>query len=404
MPNQFLSVILTAQCNLRCSYCYQNAQSARKAEWATVQSGIDLAFGDGSAPVELMFLGGEPLLEFDLLRRAVSHAKSLDLGGKYFHFSISTNGTLISDAVADYLDEHEFNVQLSFDGVQSAQDYRGLGTFKTLDHVLDSLRAHHALLFRDRLRIAVTLVPETVSFLPKSIQYLFEKDVREITINSCIAPHPGWQSDKIQEVDEAFALVAELSRNHMEQTGAIPVTVLRKANDEIPERNGKTPLCNGLTGKTLALDLDGQIYTCPLFAKSYQKFPSGSLMEKTSILKFGHINDPETRRRTALSKLSGLKILRASLNQCGSSYGICSECNLRVRCSVCPVSVWQTSNVSGPYRVPDFVCAFNRVALKHRDCFPSVTEAMKRFLPKPAVNDPIRQFEEYLRAKQTRSI
>ena len=65
MANEFLSLIVTAQCNLRCSYCYQNAKNARKAEWNVVQAAIDMAFGEGSSQINMMFWGGEPLLEFD---------------------------------------------------------------------------------------------------------------------------------------------------------------------------------------------------------------------------------------------------------------------------------------------------------------------------------------------------
>ena len=125
MGNESLTLIVTAQCNLSCSYCYQNAKNARKAEWNVVQAGIDLAFGKGSSQVDLMFIGGEPLLEFDLLRRTVSYAEALDPGRKHFRFALSTNGTLITETVANYLDEHGIGVRLSFDGVQTGASLSG---------------------------------------------------------------------------------------------------------------------------------------------------------------------------------------------------------------------------------------------------------------------------------------
>ncbi|HTY64329.1 MAG TPA: radical SAM protein [Acidobacteriota bacterium] len=404
MAIECLSLIITAQCNLHCSYCYQNAKNAHRAGWDVVRAGIDLVFGEGLSQVELMFLGGEPLLEFNLLRRAVSYAEALDRGGKHFRFSLSTNGTLVSETVADYLDEHKFDVQLSFDGVQEAQLYRGRGTFEILDRLLDSFRAEHAELFRNRLRIALTVVPETISFLSNSIQYLLEKDVREIFISSCTTPYPGWQADKIHELDEVFARIAELSRNHVEKTGSIPVVWLRKATDEIPQMGTGISICSGLNGKTLAMDLDGQLYTCPMFVESYQKFPSGSLMEQQlSKLKLGNVRDPEVHnRRAALAESARMENVWICPEGCSSSYGNCDECEYYGRCSVCPVSVWQASSASGPRRIPDFICAFNKVALKYRDRFPCVTDAVKKFLPEPDASDPIRRLEEYLRTRRSR--
>ena len=210
--------------------------------------------------------------------------------GLWFQKSLPTTST-----------EHNFDVQLSFDGVREAQLYRGHGTFEILNRVFNlySFRDEHAQLFTNRLRIALTVVPETVSFLAKSVQYLLEKDVRETSINPCITPYPGWRSDKIHELDEEFARIAEYSRNHVEHTGAIPVTLLRKATNEIPKKGTRAPACNALTGKALAIDVDGQLYTCPMLVESYQKFPPVHLMEQVSILKLGHVTDPEAHNRRA---------------------------------------------------------------------------------------------------------
>lgn len=394
---QHLSLIVTAQCNLRCSYCYQNAKTVRRAEWETIQAGIDLAFGDGSSQIELMFLGGEPLLEFDLLRRAVSYAEVLDPGRKHFRFSLSTNGTLLSEAVADYFDEHEFDIQLSFDGVQEAQACRGSGTFEILNRVLDALRSKHAQLFRNRLRIALTVLPDTFTFLGDSARFLLEKDVREIHMSPCLVPYPGWQGDRIAELDEVFARVSEISLNHLKQTGTVPLALLRKPNDEVPKKSDRRSPCNALTGKAFAMDVDGQLYTCALLVESYQRFSPGSLMERVCALKLGDVRDPEVlSRRAALAESAAASGLLASLQGNGSSYGNCCECEYFGLCTVCPVSVWQASSADGPFRVPDFICAFNKVAFKYRDRFPSILEAYKRFFPEPDVPDSVRRLGEYL--------
>jgi len=338
-----------------------------------------------------MFLGGEPLLEFDLIRRAVSYSETLDPGRNRFRFALSTNGTLISEGVADYLDEHEFDIQLSFDGVQQAQGYRGSGTFEILNSVLDSLSVKHPQLFRNRLRISMTVIPVTFSLLAESVKFLLEKGVRRIQINPCLTPYSGWEKDRINKLDDEFARVAEISLNHLQHTGMVPVTLLRKRDNEVTREGRRFRMCNALNGDALVMDLDGQLYTCTLLVESYQKFPPGSLMEQVPALKLGDVRDPKVRMRcAALAESAGVANLLPSLRGSCSSCGNCDECEYSGQCNVCPVSIWQVSSAAGPYRVPDFVCAFNKVTLKYRERFPSILEAYRRFFPESDVANTTR--------------
>jgi len=59
--------------------------------------------------VTVGFYGGEPLLEFELIKKCVEYTKSI-IEGKRVKFNMTTNGTLMSDEIMDYLFENEFNV------------------------------------------------------------------------------------------------------------------------------------------------------------------------------------------------------------------------------------------------------------------------------------------------------
>ena len=73
-----LYLLLTARCNLRCRYCYQNAKTDARLQWDAVRAGIDLLCENSLFPGTIMFSGGEPMLEFGLVRRAVEYGESLD--------------------------------------------------------------------------------------------------------------------------------------------------------------------------------------------------------------------------------------------------------------------------------------------------------------------------------------
>ena len=73
---QRVDVVLTAGCNLRCGYCYQNDKKPRSMDWDTLRASADLLLGSSRPEVRMLFIGGEPLLEFPLIRRAVEYIEA----------------------------------------------------------------------------------------------------------------------------------------------------------------------------------------------------------------------------------------------------------------------------------------------------------------------------------------
>lgn len=373
-----LYLAITAQCNLKCRYCYQNVRSGRRLEWESLRAGIDLVLKENPYRTDVLFSGGEPLLEFELVRRCVEYAERLDPEKKRIIFLILTNGLLISKTVADFLDEHAINIQLSFDGVRAAQDYRGEGTFEALDRILDQLRLEHPALFNHCLKVSITVTVPTIQYMAESVEYLIGKGVREIRLGADFFPFQEWKADDGDLLNSQFAKIADLCRKTMDQNGHVPVTAFRKYVEDKRPRRWPLP-CGGLTGGILTLDADGLAYTCAMFARSCQEFPQDSFMTQLDPLVLGDIRSPEFHRRlSALSEaLHDRQLLdfRAGLH---SSHGRCDKCEYLGRCYICPATLWHGSSATSLNRVPDFICNFNRLALKNRDEFPC--------LPKPSGN------------------
>ena len=67
--------------------------------------------------LEVDFFGGEPLMNFDVVKQLVAYARSIEAGsGKHFRFTLTTNGMLIDDDVIDFANREMSNVVLSLDG------------------------------------------------------------------------------------------------------------------------------------------------------------------------------------------------------------------------------------------------------------------------------------------------
>ena len=125
-----LTLQVTQQCNLRCKYCaysgiYKNnrTHNSRRMNWDTAKKAIDFFFKRNKSLSDIVvgFYGGEPLLEFELMKKCVEYAKSKN-EGKRIKFNITTNGTLLSDEVVDFLVKENFSVSISLYGNAETHD------------------------------------------------------------------------------------------------------------------------------------------------------------------------------------------------------------------------------------------------------------------------------------------
>ncbi len=145
---------ITERCNLCCDYCcysgkfvghrpHRNRSMPREiAEKAIIDYLGNEPASDGDF-YPVTFYGGEPLLEFGLMKELVAFADDLaQKHGKWFRYAITTNGTLLDDEATDFLVAHNFMVIVSFDGPKKSHDrYRkfrdGRGSF---DLVMKNLK------------------------------------------------------------------------------------------------------------------------------------------------------------------------------------------------------------------------------------------------------------------------
>src|SRR5439155_4019250 len=152
-----VKLVLTAGCNLRCSYCYQSDKKNLRIDWEIVRATLDRLLASARSDVELLFIGGEPLLEFPTIERAVAYVDEHKRPDMAVQYATITNGLLLGQCEADFLVRHRFNVQLSFDGLPPAQQLRGQHTFEKLNALLDTLRDRHPGFYDERLRVNITL-------------------------------------------------------------------------------------------------------------------------------------------------------------------------------------------------------------------------------------------------------
>src|SRR5262245_10519455 len=92
-----LNLVLTAGCNLSCSYCYQSDKKNRHIDWTIVQAALDRLLVSTRREVYLLFIGGEPLLEFPTIERAVAYVTEHKRPDMRIRYVIITNGLLLGE-------------------------------------------------------------------------------------------------------------------------------------------------------------------------------------------------------------------------------------------------------------------------------------------------------------------
>lgn len=124
-----LCLHIAHDCNLKCKYCFaEEGEYHGKRELMSLEVGkkaIDfLIKSSGSRKnLEVDFFGGEPLMNFDVVKGIVEYARSIEKGaGKNFRFTITTNGILLNDEIINYINKNMHNVVLSVDGRKEVHD------------------------------------------------------------------------------------------------------------------------------------------------------------------------------------------------------------------------------------------------------------------------------------------
>ena len=170
-PVRALSLAVAERCNLGCTYCYAEGGSfggpPRNMDWNVAEASVRRLFSQAKKGerVTLAFLGGEPLVNRTLIRRATELAARISVKQNVpISFSITTNGTLLAADDAAFFERYGFAVTVSLDGVGPIHDRLrpakgGRGSY---DRIIDNVRPLLARKRRMQVSARVTVTPENL--------------------------------------------------------------------------------------------------------------------------------------------------------------------------------------------------------------------------------------------------
>ena len=181
-------------CNLRCKYCFAGTGDYKghrefMSEEVALKAIDFLIENSGNRKIlETDFFGGEPLLNFDVVKKTVEYANEKAAAlGKKFLFTMTTNGVLLKGEIADWLNENMENVVLSLDGRKEIHDdvrktINGKGSF---DVIIENFKSFIAKRGDKSYYIRGTFTNKNLDFA-KDVLFMADSGFKEISLEPVV--------------------------------------------------------------------------------------------------------------------------------------------------------------------------------------------------------------------------
>ena len=260
---QKVTLQLTQNCNFRCTYCTytssngsQRFHSKRSMTFDVAKKAVDYLYAHSiDAPyMYIGFYGGEPLLEFELMKQVVAYANGL-FSKKKLRYTITTNASVLNDEIIQFLKENNFSLVISLDGPERIHNKNRVfansqkGTFKV---VIEKLKRLHTLEpeFFKKIIINMVIDPSNdfneVLSLFDEYPFLKECSSQINVIDDYFLDKKNVVSESYIESMEYQTFLGYLYLQRRIQEKNIPVSVVSKVSrlqdDLVQKFNGSHPI------------------------------------------------------------------------------------------------------------------------------------------------------------------
>lgn len=226
-----LCLHIAHDCNLGCRYCF-----AEEGEYHGDRSMMSFAVGkqaldflvanSGSRRnLEVDFFGGEPTMNFEVVKELVRYGRSLEEPhNKKFRFTLTTNGILLNDEIMKFANEEMANVVLSIDGRKSVNDYMrpARNGKSTYDIIVPKFQKFAELRNQTNYYVRGTFTHHNLDF-SEDVLHLADLGFQQISVEPVVAPkeepYAIQEEDLPQLMEEYDKLAKEMIKREQEGKG-----------------------------------------------------------------------------------------------------------------------------------------------------------------------------------------
>lgn len=267
--------ILSEDCNLACKYCFlgnsckkskisnKNMMSKNTARRALLYFSQQIKhfpqfFNDYK---EIIFYGGEPLLNFEVLKYVISEVKKMqeiDMLPKQLGFSLVTNGLLLDQQKIDFFKSENINVSISIDGIDERSnsnrvDKTGRPIFRQLIKILDLVKASGL-----KVGLSITLTENTIKNQNSVLDLLEKYEIIDICFNILI-PSKEFLIKESYYNDATDFIIEFFKRTR--GTHIYEDRIMRKVKAFVGHQNYLSD-CAATSGNQIVIVPDGKVGIC----------------------------------------------------------------------------------------------------------------------------------------------
>lgn len=226
-----LCLHIAHDCNLGCRYCfaeegeYHGRRALMSLEVGKQALDFLVANSGNRRNLEVDFFGGEPTMNFDVVKELVRYGRSLEgPHNKNFRFTLTTNGVLLNDDIMEFANQEMANVVLSIDGRKEVNDYmrptrNGKGSY---DLIVPKFRKFAELRNQTNYYVRGTFTHHNLDF-SEDVIHLADLGFKQISVEPVVAPpeepYAIREEDLPQLLEEYDKLAKEIIKREKEGRG-----------------------------------------------------------------------------------------------------------------------------------------------------------------------------------------
>jgi len=280
-------------CNMKCRYCFgdtgafEGERSLMSYETGVKAIDFLISHSGSRRNLEIDFFGGEPLMNFEVVKRLVDYGKKAEAQfGKCIRFTITTNGILLDDDKTDFINEYMDNVILSIDGRPEVNDNMrktcgGQGTY-------DKIIGNYKRFVEKRVGLYYvrgTFTRENLDF-SNDILHLTSCGFGNVSVEPAVLPPSvpfALRDEDLEQIKEQYDLLAEIC---IEKAKAMENFEFFHFNIDLDQGPCVVKRLSGCGAGTeyIAVSPEGDLYPCHQFVGN-KNFLLGNLYESHFINK-----------------------------------------------------------------------------------------------------------------------
>lgn len=355
-----VTFIVTHQCNLRCTYCYETHKSDRKMDLETAKKCVDLLFAEDARDSQLVndrdahgliieFIGGEPFLEIDLIDQTMEYFlnRAIALDHRWqtqYMINISTNGTLGDDPrIQRFMKKYagRLSIGVTIDGAKEAHDAcrvdcNGCGSY---DRAIKMFRQTGGP--EGGRSTKYTIAPGNIHLFADAVRHLVLEEGVE-TLNCNCVYEEGWTLEHAQELYRQLKETSDMLRESGTDTY---VSILDwEAGEPLPDTETQN-WCGG-DGRMLAFEVDGTVLPC-------MRYSSISIANQP-LYRIGDVESGIARQGDDAQRLEALR----SITRQSQSAPECLSCPIARGCAWC--TAYNYERTGTPNKRVTYICEMHK--------------------------------------------